>query len=247
MKLKVVKSLRVCIFGLATVASVSTVSAQQYPVSSDEGVDGEELFAVCGFCHGMQGQGGPALDAPPLAGMEAWYIERQLKAFKSRVRGMHPEDVPGMQMSIVSGMVRNDVTISNVARYIESLTPGAAPELARGEVAGTARPFIWRSEYAKLEHSEPADAVRGAEIYNGSCAACHGTNGEGSQILGSPRLTDLSVAYSHRQLQYFKNGVRGSNSEDVYGAQMASFAKLLADEQAIADVVAYIDSIEADK
>ena len=62
--------------------------------------------------------------------------------------------------------------------------------------------------------------------------------------MGSPRLTDLSVAYLHRQLQYFKNGVRGSNPEDVYGAQMAIFAKLLADEQAIADVVAYIDSIE---
>ncbi|HAY45147.1 MAG TPA: hypothetical protein DCY55_02565 [Gammaproteobacteria bacterium] len=231
-------------FGLAALFSVSVVSAQQYPVGSDQGVDGEELFSVCGFCHGMQGQGGPALDAPPLAGMEAWYIERQLKAFKNRVRGMHPEDVPGMQMSIVSGMARNDATIRNVAKHIESLTPGAPPELARGEIAGTARPFIWRSEYAKLEHPEPADAGRGAEIYAGSCAACHGARGEGNQVLGSPRLTDLSVAYLHRQLQYFKNGVRGSNPEDVYGAQMAIFAKLLADEQAIADVVAYIDSIE---
>jgi cytochrome c oxidase subunit II len=228
-----------------TLLVAPSVLAQLYPVGADEGIDGEELFSVCGFCHGMQGQGGPALDAPPLAGMEAWYIERQLKAFKNRVRGMHPEDVPGMQMSIVSGMARNDATIKNVAKHIESLSPGAAPELARGDVvAGTARPFIWRSEYAKLEHPEPANADRGAEIYTGSCVACHGARGEGNQILGSPRLTDLSVAYLHRQLQYFKNGVRGSNPEDVYGAQMASFAKLLADEQAIADVVAYIDSIE---
>ena len=83
-----------CLLTLGFCLVASSVFAQQYPVGSGEGIDGEELFSVCGFCHGMQGQGGPALDAPPLAGMEAWYVERQLRAFKNRVRGMHPEDVP---------------------------------------------------------------------------------------------------------------------------------------------------------
>ncbi|MBT5332059.1 MAG: c-type cytochrome, partial [Porticoccaceae bacterium] len=50
-----------------------------YPMDSDVGVPGEELWDVCSFCHGVQGQGGPALDAPPLAGMEAWYVKRQLQ------------------------------------------------------------------------------------------------------------------------------------------------------------------------
>ena len=193
----------------------------------------------------MQGQGGPALDAPPLAGMEAWYVERQLRAFKSRVRGMHPEDVPGLQMSIVSGMARNDATIRNVARHIESMTPGAPPELTNsGEVAGTARPFIWRSKYASLEHPQPADVTRGEELYQATCVACHGANGEGNEMLGAPKLTDQAGWYMRRQLQYFKDGVRGSNPGDAYGAQMAAFSVLLTDEQAIADVVAYIDSIE---
>ena len=244
MKLIVAKYLLTFVFCMAAVPSVL---AQQYPMDSDEGVDGEALFSVCGFCHGMQGQGGPALDAPPLAGMEAWYVERQLRAFKSRMRGMHAEDVPGMQMSIVSGMARNDATIRNVARHIESLPPGAAPELTnRGEVAGTARPFIWRSQYAKLNNPEPTDVSRGAQLYNATCTACHGPIAEGNEMLGAPKLTDLADWYMHRQLLYFKNGVRGSDPGDAYGSQMAAFSKLLTDEQAIADVVAYIDSIEVD-
>lgn len=221
--------------------------AQQYAMDSDEGLDGKELFAVCAFCHGSQGQGGPALDAPSLAGMEAWYVEAQLNAFRQRIRGMHPEDVPGLQMSIVSGMARNAATIKNVAAYIESLPVGVAPDLtAKGEVAGTARPFIWRSKYAKLEHPEVADVNKGRVLY-ASCGICHGNQAEGNKILRAPKLTDLEPEYLHRQLQYFKDGLRGQDPRDTYGVQMAAFAKLLPDEQAIADVVAYIDSIEVQK
>jgi len=135
---------RQCLFALSLLvgfAATQPSMAQMYPMDSDVGVDGEELFKVCSFCHGTQGQGGPALDAPALAGMEAWYVERQLHNFRNRVRGTHYDDVPGVQMSIVSGMVRNQATIENIAAYIQSLEPGAPPELTRqGGVAGTARP-----------------------------------------------------------------------------------------------------------
>ena len=217
--------------------------AQMYPMDSEVGVPGEELWNVCSFCHGAQGQGGPALDAPALAGMEAWYVERQLHNFRNRTRGMHYEDVPGVQMSIVSGMVRNEATIKNIAAHIESMTPGAPPEMVRGEVAGTDRPFIWRSKYAKLVHPNPPDLENGAALYLSSCAACHGFDGRGNQALGAPNLTDQTDWYMHRQLQYFKDGLRGDDPSDTYGMQMAIFAKVLTDAQAIADVVAYIKSL----
>lgn len=225
-------------------AATQASMAQMYPMDSDVGVDGEELFKVCSFCHGAQGQGGPALDAPPLAGMEAWFVERQLHNFRNRVRGTHYDDVPGVQMSIVSGMVRNQATIENIAAYIENMTPGAAPELtAQGQVAGTARPFIWRSQYAALEHPDDADIDNGKRIYAESCTACHGAGAQGDEALGSPRLTDLSDWYMERQLQYFSDGLRGADPTDTFGLQMAAFAKTLANEQAIADVVAYIESL----
>ena len=136
--------------------------AQLYPAGSSKGVPGEEMFKICSFCHGPQGQGGQALDAPPLAGMEAWYVERQLNAFKARKRGMHVADVPGLQMSIASGMSRNAATVANVAAYIESLKPGAPMELVAGGPADPDRPFIWRSKYARLIHPGPPDAGKGS-------------------------------------------------------------------------------------
>jgi cytochrome c oxidase subunit 2 len=217
-----------------------SASAQLYPMDSRQGMPGEELFPVCSFCHGAQGQGGPALDAPALAGMEAWYVERQLHNFRNRIRGMHYEDVPGVQMSIVSGMVRNDATIRNIAEYIEDMEPGAPPELVRGEPAGTARPFIWRSKYADLIHPNEPDVAKGEEIYVSGCIACHGIKGSGNVLLGAPKLVDQADWYMERQLQYFKDGIRGADPTDIFGPQMAIFAKTLVDEQAIADVVAYI-------
>lgn len=218
--------------------------AQMYPMDSEIGIDGAELFPVCSFCHGAQAQGGPALDAPALAGMEAWYVERQLHNFRNRVRGTHYDDVPGVQMSIVSGMVRNDATIKNIAAYVQNLEPGAPPELTnQGAVAGTARPFIWRSKYAALVHPDEPNIENGKTIYTGACAACHGAEGLGNEALGSPKLTNLQDWYMHRQLQYFRDGLRGADSSDIFGLQMALFAKTLADEQAIADVVAYIQSL----
>ena len=235
-------------FALSTLAflvGAQSLMAQMYPMDSDVGVDGEELFKVCSFCHGTQGQGGPALDAPPLAGMEAWYVERQLHNFRNRVRGAHYDDVPGVQMSIVSGMVRNQATIENIAAHIESMEPGAPPELTRqGEVAGTARPFIWRSKYADLEHPEEPNIDNGKSIYAETCTVCHGATAQGNEALGSPRLTDLPDWYMERQLQYFRDGLRGADPKDTFGLQMAAFAKTLADKQAIADVVAYIESLE---
>ena len=241
-----VVSFRKCIYTLILLASFAAQCsfAQMYPMDSDVGVDGAALWDTCAFCHGVQGQGGPALDAPALAGMEAWYVERQLHNFRNRVRGMHYEDVPGVQMSIVSGMVRNQATIENIAAYIENMEPGAPPELANnGEPAGTARPFIWRSQYAALEHPTEPNIESGKTIYTGACAACHGAEGLGNETLGSPNLTDQAGWYMERQLQYFRDGIRGAHPSDIFGLQMALFSKMLADEQAIADVVAYIETL----
>ena len=235
--------------GLVSVLAIFTaksVMAQMYPMDSDVGIEGEDLWDTCSFCHGAQGQGGPALDAPALAGLQAWYIERQLYNFKNRIRGTHYDDVPGVQMSIVTGMVRNDATIKNIAAYIESLEPGAPPELAaNGEVAGTARPFIWRSKYAALDHPSAPDIERGKTLYESGCVACHGADGDGNESLGAPRIANQADWYMHRQLQYFKDGLRGSNPADTFGLQMSVFAKILPDEQAIADVVAYIKTLNS--
>ena len=217
---------------------------ENFTSSSNRFIDGETLFTTCAFCHGAQAQGGPALDAPPLAGMDAWYTINQLKAFRTGKRGTHMEDIPGLQMSIVSGMLRNDETIKSIAEYLESLPTDAPVEKARdGSEASTERAFVWRSKYADLEPSSAPDIANGSALYKTSCRLCHGTNAEGNKGLQAPRLTNLPDWYQHRQLQYFQDGIRGTPAEGAYAAQMALFAKRLKNDQDIADVVAYVISL----
>ena len=60
-----------------------------------------------------------------------------------------------------------------------------------------------------------------AKIWQGQCAACHGTAGEGNRSLGTPALTQLSADYIARQLRHFIAGVRGAHPDDNAGKRMA--------------------------
>ena len=49
--------------------------------------------------------------------------------------------------------------------------------------------------------------------------------------------------YLVRQLQNFRDGIRGSHPEDAYGDQMRMMADIFANDQAINDVVAYLNTL----
>ena len=209
----------------------------------NETVTGEELFIACTFCHGDSGQGNDRRDGPALAGLEAWYLELQMRNFKDGIRGYLAEDVPGQVMHFSSPMMRNDFTIESLAAYISELEPGKPP--ARNAVG--ARPYIWDSPYAGLDSSISGDAEAGKTTYSRVCTVCHGAKGMGLEALGAANLTHLSEIYMARQLMYFRDGVRGAHPEDTRGQQMAAMAELLTDDQMIADVVAYISDLKGAK
>lgn len=86
------------------------------------------------------------------------------------------------------------------------------------------------------------DPARGQSYY-ATCGACHGASGEGMQALNAPALAGQEEWYVVRQLQNFKNGIRGTDPKDTFGMQMAPMAMTLPTEQAIEDVAAYISSL----
>ena len=86
------------------------------------------------------------------------------------------------------------------------------------------------------------DPAKGKTLY-ATCGACHGQNAEGMEALNAPKLAGQEEWYPVRQLQNFKAGIRGTNPKDTYGMQMAPMAQTLPNEQAIADVAAYIKSL----
>ena len=207
--------------------------------SPNETVTGEELHIACAFCHGDSSQGNDRRDGPALAGLEDWYLELQMHNYKNGIRGYPAEDVPGQVMYFSRGMLRNDKTIASLAKYISALGPGKP--LARNAVG--ARPYLWNSPYAGLDPSISGNAESGRETYSGVCTACHAADGRGNEELGAANITYLSDVYMIRQLMYFRDGIRGAHPEDTRGQQMAAIAKLLTDDQTIADVVAYISEL----
>jgi cytochrome c oxidase subunit 2 len=213
--------------------------AQTTLETPNETVTGEELFVVCTFCHGTDGQGNIRRDGPALAGLDPWYLELQMHNFQDGIRGYLAADVPGQVMYFSRGMLRNDDTIESLAAYISALEPGKP--LARNAVGE--RPYLWDSPYAGLDPSISGNAETGGKTYTTICTACHTADGTGDEALGAANLTYLSEPYMTRQLMYFRDGMRGAHPEDTRGQQMAAIAKTLADDQAIADVVAYISGL----
>jgi cytochrome c oxidase subunit 2 len=93
---------------------------------------GKDIWTTCGNCHGWQGEGRAALNAPRQAGMNDWYMVTQLKNFRSGVRGAHDDDKYGMQMAMMAAILQSDQRINDVVAYVNTLS-GTKEQL---EVAG---------------------------------------------------------------------------------------------------------------
>ncbi len=86
---------------------------------------GEALYETCAACHGRNGQGIWALNAPRQAGMSDWYMAAQLNNFKAGIRGAHPRDPYGLQMALMANTLKKDSAVNDVIAYINTL-PGNA-------------------------------------------------------------------------------------------------------------------------
>ena len=188
------------------------------PAMAADAAAGKAAYAVCAACHGAQGEGNRALNAPRLAGQEGWYLRRQLQAFRDGLRGTAPGDVYGMQMRPMAMAVSDPAAVDNLIAYVETFPDAPVEPTVTGDVnAGKA-----------------AYAV---------CAACHGPEAGGVEQMSGPRLAGLDDWYLARQINNYRNGLRGYDPKDIFGNQMKPMASTLAGEQAINNVVAYINSL----
>jgi cytochrome c oxidase subunit 2 len=179
---------------------------------------GAGTYGICAACHGAQGEGNQALNAPKLAGASDWYIRRQIANYQNGLRGTDPGDIAGVQMAPMARTLTTPAMLENVIAHIETL-PDVAPE-----------PTIF------------GDVERGQTIFT-TCSACHGDNGEGRWNTNAPRLAGMSDWYLYNQLVNFRSRVRGGHEDDVYGDQMSMVAEMLNSDEAIESVIAYINTL----
>jgi len=89
---------------------------------------------------------------------------------------------------------------------------------------------------------DPASVARGKTLFQ-VCAACHGPRAMGQKANQAPRLNGQYPWYLKRQLNNFRAGIRGVDPKDTNGRVMRPMSLTLKDDQAVADVVAYISTL----
>lgn len=182
-------------------------------------------LSYCITCHGANGNGNAAIRAPKIAGMEPWYLKRQLDAFAAGARGVNPGDVAGHEMQPVGVRLKEAGITDQAIAFVATFEPKAPAITVTG------------------------DATHGATIYT-SCAACHGSKGEGNAALNAPALAGKSDWYLVTQLKNYASGARGGDTkagQDALAAQMRAVAQSLtvndSNYATIDDVVAYINTL----
>ena len=179
---------------------------------------GKALYRTCSTCHGERGEGNARLHSPALANLDSWYAYRQLKNFKKGIRGYLPQDSTGVQMATMAQALKDTTAMLDLIAYIETLAD------------------------VKLVTTAAGDIKKGERTYQTLCGSCHGPGAKGNELMHAPRLNGLEPWYLKSQINKFKTSLRGAHPDDVYGAPMIPMMALLKDEQAIDDVIAYIQS-----
>ncbi len=178
---------------------------------------GKARSVTCAACHGPDGNSmNPQW--PSLAGQNASYLERQLKAFKSNAR---QNPLMGPQ-----AMALSDQDIADLAAYYSSqeIKGGTAdPELA------PAGERLYRG--GNLEANIAA------------CAACHGPAGKGNPAASYPALAGQHAEYTVAQLKAYREGSRKTDS--AMNQMMRGVAARMTDRE-MAAVASYIQGLRSE-
>jgi len=174
---------------------------------------GEKLYQQCAVCHGAQGEGIEALNAPVIAGQNVAYLTRQLMHFSSGIRDKAEQAKP--MTAIAKGLAKED--LDKLAAYVQAMPIPDVP----------------------TQNTLSGDLKNGSRYYQAKCGACHGGQAQGNKTFNAPRLAKQSSQYLLQQMQDFVVGKRGYDQQDKFGRQMAMMAGTTKGKE-LTDILFYI-------
>lgn len=157
--------------------------------SAGDAAKGKASAAMCGSCHGADGNSTIAIN-PKLAGQNEAYLTKQLLDFKSGKR-------VNATMAPMANML-SDEDIANVAAYY-----------AQQSVQHSAVADEYIAPGQKLYRGGDADRDIPA------CTACHGAGGEGMSSAGFPAVGGQTPTYTKSQLEAFRSGARDNDLNNI--------------------------------
>lgn len=177
-------------------------------------------YRYCTTCHGANGNGNAAIQAPSLAGIEPWYLEAQLGVYREARRGRdHAVDATGSEMRAVAREIGPE-RLADITRYV-----------------------------AQFRHEPQAPTLTGTPaagkpLYRAHCAACHGPRAEGNPALQAPSLSRLNDWYIVSAFRKYRNGHRGTDPAFAPGVAMRASAGTSPPDLRIEDIARYVITLQ---
>lgn len=141
---------------------------------------GQEKIAVCGACHGADGNSAAGA-FPKLAGQNEKYLVKQMQDIRD---GARPVAEMAGQLDNMS-----DADLSDIAAYYASQT---------GTIGQA------RADLVNLGESIYRAGIRAKAV--AACTGCHSPTGQGNAPAGYPALGGQHADYIAKQLQAFRTG-----------------------------------------
>ena len=181
----------------AILATVSVLFAASALAVGSAGAGGTKV-AVCGACHGVDGNSAAAI-YPNLAGQGEKYLLKQLQDTQAG-------DRPILEMT---GMLAafNDQDLADIAAYYASLDATVMGSQEMTDEAYSLNP----EEFLALGER----VFRGGNIKTGvaACTGCHSPSGAGNAPAAYPALAGQHGDYIIKQLKNFQNNLRKNDGD----------------------------------
>jgi len=199
---------------LAGLVAVSSMMIASVSVAGDAAA-GKAKSAVCGGCHGFDGNS-PIATFPKMAGQNEAYITKQIKDYKAGTSRSN---------EIMKGIVAalSDQDAADIGAYFQAQSVSQAATFDESKIAAG------------------RELYKGGDLQKGipACQACHGPTGAGTAGVGYPAVGGQYVDYTLAQLKAFKDGSRTNDDKEL----MRSIVERLSDEDMVA-VANYIASLK---
>ena len=113
---------------LAALITTELPPARPASTIAGDAARGEDYYVnICSACHAGNAQGNDALGAPALAGVNDWYLKSSYQSYLDGVRGAHPDDSYGAQMTRLAPALAKGDDIDDVIAFITTLPPRRVP------------------------------------------------------------------------------------------------------------------------
>ncbi|WP_077519018.1 c-type cytochrome [Rhodanobacter sp. C03] len=200
----------------ANTSSMAAAPTAEAAIKPGDATAGQAKAAVCGACHGLDGNSSDA-QYPKLAGQSEQYIVRQLTDFKAGTR----------QNPIMLGMATplSEQDMHDIGAYFASKTP----------LPGVA-------DQALVEKGETLFRQGDTKRDIPACMACHSIDGHGNPGAMYPELTSQHAQYIQATLKSWHDGT--SWGTDAHSQIMPSIAQKL-DADDIAALASYIEGLHS--